>query len=491
MHSGPDATDHSAPVPSRGRRGAFAIFALTARGLQQVSTLVVTILAAGFLLPAEFGVYSLGIVFVTLIQTLTYTGFYHFVVTADGDEDAILSTTFWLIFGLATASAFVLALAAWPIAALYDAADLGPVLLLLAAIQPLAGAGAWYSAVLLRRGEVQRHVAITFAQNLAALVGGVVLLWLWQSLYALVAFRYIRVVSGTVLFAVFCAARPRRRFDRGLARRASGFSGGLYGARFLAFLSRYAGDLVLGIAFSVGEAGLYRFGARIAGGATDIVAQPMRAFALTQFGAAGRVGRPLAPVLDLFTGSLTLLTGGVAAVIVVFGADVVALFFAPAYLAGLVVAYALAARAMAAVGTVLIEPALAAANRTGAVMVFNLGFAGASVAAVVVTAPFGLAALAWGQAAVALSATLVALWMLHRTADIAVGGALRAFTLACLLIAGYGVALSVSRGWLTQALDLAGGGALAAGLVWAALLALPVLALAGRLRVFGLRAFSG
>jgi len=124
-------------------------------------------------------------------------------------------------------------------------------------------------------------------------------------------------------------------------------------------------------------------------------------------------------------------------------------------------------------------------------MVFNLGFAGASVAAVVVTAPFGLAALAWGQAAVALSATLVALWMLHRTADIAVGGALRAFTLACLLIAVYGVALSVSRGWLTQALDLAGGGALAAGLVWAALLALPVLALAGRLRVFGLRAFSG
>lgn len=43
-----------------GKRGLLAVFAFTARSLQQASTLVITLLAAHFLLPAEYGIYSLG-----------------------------------------------------------------------------------------------------------------------------------------------------------------------------------------------------------------------------------------------------------------------------------------------------------------------------------------------------------------------------------------------------------------------------------------------
>lgn len=450
-------------------------------------------LAARFLLPAEYGIYSLGVVFITLIQTLTYTGFYHFIVTSKLDDKTVLGTSFWMIFGLATAASALLAAAAFPISWLYEASELGPVLILLAAIQPVAGASAWYSAVLLRRQAINLHFTIMFLQNALALVGGVTLLWLWQSLYALVAFRYVRVLTGFVLYVVFARDKPGLRFDRTVARTATGFSGGLYGARFMNFLSRYGADLLLGYFFTTAEAGLYRFGNRVASGGIDIVAQPMRSFALTQFGAAGRKDQDLAGPLRRFVGSITLLTGIVAAILIVYARDVVAELFNPAYLAALVVTYALAVRAVTMVGSTILEPAMAAKNKTGSVMLFNTIWTGLTVASAFVAAPLGLEILAWSQATVATLASVSALFMLRRRAGIEIGGALRSMAVALAIVVLYGLALHVSwpvlAGWFGP--QVAFVYVLAAGLLWAVVAAVPVLVLGWRLRVFSLSVFSG
>lgn len=476
---------------ARRRRGKLAAFAFAAQSTQQIATMAITLLAARFLIPADYGVYTLGIVFITLIQTLTYTGFFQFIVTSPADDRSVLSTSFWLILGLSTGSAALLMAAAYPIALLYDAPELAPVLMLLAAIQPVAGISAWYTACLLRRQAMKLHFSILLAQNMTALIGGVLLLWLWQSLYALVAFRYLRVLSGAMLYVTLARARPAFGFDRTLARRATGFSSGLYGARFLNFLSAYGADLLLGLMFSTAEAGLYRFGARIAGSAVDIVAQPMRSFALTQLGAAGRDGRDLGPLLQRFTGSIVLLTGGVAAVVVVLADVTVSTLFNPAYLAGLVVTYAMAVRAVAIVGTLMLEPALAARGITGRVMIFNGIWAGLTVASVFAVAPFGLAALAWSQTAVATLSTLSALLMMKRVGGIAVGGALKALVIASGLALSYCGALALSWPVVTDIIGIEPAWSLLAGLAWATVLAVPTLLIGAALNVFSLRVFSG
>ena len=474
------------------RRGALAIFAMLARSLQQISTFVVTLLAARFLIPAEYGIYSLGIVFITLIQTLTYTGFYHFIVTSKQDDESLLATSFWMITGLAGGSALLLMLAAYPIAWIYDAPELGPVLLLLALIQPLAGAGAWFSAVLLRRGAMNLHFSIMFLQNLIAMIGGALLLWMWQSLFALVAFRYLRVVSGAVLYLILCRDRPALRFDRVLAREATSFSGGLYGARFLNFLSRYSGDLMLGLLFTTAEAGLYRFGSRVAGGAVDVISQPIRSFALTQFGAAARNDRPLEGPLRRFTGSIVLLTGGTAAVVIVLARDAIVTLFDPAYLSGLPVTYAMAVSGVIGVGTLILEPALAARAQTGRIMMFNAVWAVISIAGVFASAPFGLTAMAVMQTVLTALATLSALWMIRRATGIPVGGALRALLGAGALSVGYGLVLAFSWPHVAALAGLHGGGwGLALGVAWAAILAVPTLVLGRRIGVFTLRIFAG
>lgn len=474
---------------SKASRIGMALFAFASRSLQQVATFVITLLAARFLLPAEYGIYAIAIVFVMLIQTMTYSGFYQWIVNAKDDDDVVLGTAFWMIFGLATAASVLLAVAALPLSWAFEAPDLFPVLLALSAIQPLAGIGAWYSAALLRRGAVTTHFSIMFVQNLTALIGGSILLWSWQSLYALVAFRYLRVLTALVLYLVFSPDRPRFVFDRALSRHATRFSGGLYGARFLAFLSRYAGDLLLGLMFTTAEAGLYRFGSRVAGGATDIVAQPMRSFALTQFGAAARDGTDLADPLRRFVGSLVLLTGIVAAVVIVIGPEVVESFFNPAYMAAIGVTFAMAVRSVLNVGTLVIEPSLAARDRTGLVALFNLVWTVITILSVIGASPFGLVALAVSQAIVMLLTTLSAFFVLHRE-GIAVGGAIQSFFVASGLAVGYGLVLSVVWPLVRDAVanDAA---AYVAGFAAAACLVAVTLALGAKIRVFTLSVFSG
>lgn len=475
---------------SVGRQGGKALFAFTARSLQQAATLLITLLAARFLPPAQYGVYSLGIVFIVLVQTMTYTGFYQFILTAREDDALVLSTCFWLIVGLVSLASLVLALAAYPLEWLFHAAQFGKVLVLLALIQPLASIGAWSSAALLRRGEVTLNFTIMFAQNLIALAGGVTLLWFWHSIYALVAFRYLRVVAGAILFAALGRDWPGLIFRKDLARRATAFSGGLYGSRLLNFLARYAADLLLGMLYSPAAVGLYRFGNRVATGATDIFNQPMSNFAATQFGAAARRERDLAVPLARFAGTITLLSGIVGAVIIVFARDVIALFFQASYLPALVVTYAMALRGAATVGQMLVEPAFAALGRTTWVMMFDLVSTTISVAAIFVASPFGLEALAWTQALVVLGTTCWAFCLLRWRGHVRIGRAVRNFTGAIALSAIYGLVLyGTYRAILL--LPLNGTEILGLGFVNAAILALMVLAIAARLRVFSLQAFSG
>ena len=490
---GPATRDAAQPAAAtgtgRGRRGALAVFAFVARATQQLSTFAITLLAARFLTPADYGVYALGIVFVTLIQTLSYTGFYHFIVTAKQDDRAVEATSFWLIAGLSLAASALLALAAPQIAAILHAPELCRVLQLLALVQPVAGLGAWYSAVLLRRQQVNRHFLIMFLQNAIALMGGVLLLWWWQSLLALVAFRFLRVLSGQLLYGLLTPIRPGRGFDPALARQAMRYSGGLYGSRFLTFLQLYAGDLLLGLMFTTAEAGLYRFGNRIAGGAVEVVQQPMSNFALTQLGAAARQDRDLSGLIARFAGTMAVLTGGVAATVIVFAPTLMTEVFNPAYAAGIGVTYAMAMRAVFGLGAQLLEPALAAQHKTRLGMMFTLVFALGTVLAVLLAAPLGLGVLAWSQAGTSLLGTAAALWLLRRE-GIAIGAALRALVRALGLVLAY--ALALAEVWsAVQAGFGTGLVGLGLGLAVAAALGAVTLLLGWRLRVVSLSAFSG
>ena len=468
-----------------------ALFAFTARSLQQVSNLVITLLAARFLLPADYGIYSLAIVFIVLLQTMTYSGYYHFIVTSDEPDKEVLSTSFWMILGLSSIAAVLLMVAAWPLEWLFGAEELGMVVFLLALSQPLASFGAWASAALLREGRVTTNFSIMFCQNLVALIGGALLLWFWESLYALVAYRYLRVAAGAIMILAVGVRPPLRHFSKELARSSTTYSGGIYGSRFLSFMSRYAADLLLGLFYTTSEVGLYRFGNRVATGATDTLTQPMSSFAITQYGKVARTDRKFETVMRKFAGTLSLMTGMMAAVIVVFARDAIELFFNPAYLAALVVTFAMALRGVASTGNWLIEPTFAAVGKTGWILKYNLITSIATVVAVFAATPFGLEALAWSQAAVFLSTSVLAFYLIRKVANIPIAGAVRGFILGSALAFCYGLVLELARWEVLPLLELSDITKLICGLIFAVVIAPVVLFIGSLLRVFTLDVFSG
>ena len=480
--------EDEAKPSAMGRLAGTAGIALAANIAQQAAMLAIVLLAARYLVPAQYGVYTLAIVFVNLVQTLTYTGLFHFLVTGEGDERTILDTTFWLIVVSNALCCGVLVVVSPLMAAIFDAPDIAWVLAWLAVAQIMEGFVAWNSGVLMRRSRLRANFTAMLVQNVGALVAGVALLIAFQSLIALVAARFARIAFGVALYAFAQPTRPGLSFSGHLARRVWIYASNLYGTRALNFLSVYGADIALGLTFSTSEAGLYRFGNRLATAAMDIVGVPLRHIALARFGITGRNARATAAELKRFASTKLLLLTCAAAAIVVFVDDAVLILFQPEYAAAIGVAYALAVRGVTNTGNQFVEPIMASRGETGAVMRHHTVWTGAQILVLFAAPTLGLVGLAWAQAVIALLAS-VAAFRLIASRGIAIAPALSDMGRVVALAFGYGGAIVLIERMV--ATGFAGVPAFVLAVALSGALALALLALAARRNVFDLRIFAG
>ena len=456
---------------------------------QQIASFVITLLAAGFLSPAEYGIYTLAIVFVEFVVTLTYTGYYHFIVNSDEDDDTVLSTMFVMMVGVGVLGGSALFFGSEAIAAFFDTPELAPVLRWFGLMQPFASAIGWASAVLTRARMMRRYFLILTASNIGGMVAGCIILVMWQSLYALVAYRAIRIVIGLILFGYAIPKWPRFIFNVNMMRRATGYASGLYGSRFLNFFSRFGTDLVLAYLFTTAESGLYRFANRLATATIDIVGQPLRSYALNRFGHAAREGLSLDGIFAQFFAALVFLLGGFAITVMIFGGPLIRQFFLPEYLAALGALYALAVRGAAMAGTNLIEPVFAARKKTRIGMYHDLFWTSVMVAVIVLVSPFGFEWLAAAQALTTILTSIGALIVIRKWGEIPLRAGVFMSLRALALLACYGAALHLGWTYIEQSIS-DGRFALFIGIGFAFLLAIPTLFAAVKLRVLALSVFA-
>lgn len=465
---------------------AISVFGLTS---QQIASFIITLLAASFLSAAEYGVYTLAIVFVEFVIMLCYTGYFHYVVNEPGEDGPILSTMFWIMTGIGLAGGALLFLSAGILAQFFDAPDLAPVLRMFGLLQPFAAMIGWASAAMMRAAAMRRYFMVLIASNLGGLAAGCVVLVMWQSLFALVIYRAMRIALGLVLFAIAVPRWPNLRFDRAMALRATRYAGGLYGSRFLTFFSSFGTDLILAFLFSTAESGLYRFANRLATAAIDIVAQPLRSFALKSFGAVAREGGDLSPVFAKYLAALLFFMGAFGVTVAILGGTLVEALFQPEYLAALGAFYALTLRAAGLAGNMLVEPVFAARKNTYIGMYHNLFWTVLLLAGIVFVAPFGYESLAMMQAGLAVLTSCAALWVMSHWGAIMLRPALAATAKGLALVAVY--ALCLWLGWQAL-LSVVPEGGLAVGirLVLAICLSVPTLFAAYRFKVVDPRMFS-
>ena len=95
-----------------------------------------TVLTARYLMPAEFGIYMLAVVFAELGLVFSYSGFFHYLINSSRPDKQVSCTLFWIHLGIGTATGMILFIAAHPLAWVFKSADLAPVILVFACLQP-------------------------------------------------------------------------------------------------------------------------------------------------------------------------------------------------------------------------------------------------------------------------------------------------------------------------------------------------------------------
>lgn len=468
--------------------GGTAALSIICLSTQQASALIITLLAAGFLSTTEYGIYTLAVVFTEFVIMLTYTGFFHFVVNSEAEDDRVLSTMFWIMTFIGLVGGLILYIAAPAIARFFDTDTLAPVLKAFGIMQPFASAIGWATAALTRAGLMRRHFLSIGVSNVGALAIGAALLTTWQSVFALVAFRASRITLQCLFYGMSIPKRPKFIFDMQLMREAASYSVGLYGSSLLTFFANFGTDLVLAGLFSTAESGLYRFANRLAQATVEIVAQPYRSFALRHFGDAARSKASLAPVFAQFFGAGTLLLGGFAATLFVLGKPAVEIMFRPEYAAAIVAMQALTIRAGARVGQLIIQPVFAARKRTTPAFYYNIALTTAILGSIAIFAPMGIEALAIAQAAIQVISVPLALVVIKKWADVDTAPAMNHFYWALGLVMAYGVgAWGVWQA--TAAFNLPANWHLGASFVLAIVLATAVIGFAMRRGIVSLKMF--
>jgi O-antigen/teichoic acid export membrane protein len=226
----------------------------TGRVGQQVIHFGLTILLARLLLPEDFGLVGMVIVFTGFASLFAEFGFSSALIQRSDITDAHSSSVFWLnvLVGLLLSIGFYF-LAPF-LAAFYDVPELQPVARALAATFSVASVGIVPTALLQRHMDFKRLARIELLA--AALAGAVAIFMALEGLgvWALVAQTLLGALITVVLAFILSGWRPSLSFSHHAVAELLHFSSHLFGFKFINYWARNADNLLVGKL--IGSAGL-------------------------------------------------------------------------------------------------------------------------------------------------------------------------------------------------------------------------------------------
>lgn len=380
---------------------------MLARGLSHASTLLVMLVAARLLAPAEFGSYVLGTALVSFGMLFIYAGVYEYLLRA-GDETLHADAGFSVLLLTALVLAFVLWGGASLAARVFSSPALAWMLKLFAVI-PLAGClSAWREALFLRdERHVARYNLIVMLRDLLSLAIGLVALALDFGLGALVLWRLSPALLGWAAWRWQAPRHPHVDLGRARWREVLAYGGGITGSRLAMFAEANGVDLLLGLLLQPAAVGLYRMASRLVGSLVDLLAQPMAKLAWVQVSQAARLGQPVQRECARWHRLLLLLAWPGLAFVGLAAEPLASTVLGPRWVGTAPAITALAAAAVVRTSAFALEPLFAVAGRSLMMMQLRTIAAAFALSGVALAGLGGLAAVAWGQVAAASVGVLI------------------------------------------------------------------------------------
>lgn len=448
---------------------------LVSKIVSQIVQLAVFLVAARVLESAEFGLYAYSSAIVILLVVIAEGGWGEFVMKTEcsGEEldqigtISIISGVLVTIVGMTIAATI----------GLYFNQQWEAMLIGLFSCWFLPSSlSVVYDGLLVARGQLRKQAAIRIAAEVAGLCMTMIGLWIGWNVFSLVAGRLVTQLVSLIASAVVARWYPRLRLTWGFTREILEFSRHILSNRLIIFLRSYAGTLAIGSFLGLSEAGHYRVAERIVAAFSELIGEPARMLAWTIFRRAAVVpdadGRNIRDVGGPATTFMTILMAISAPIYLglsLVSTGLIDVVLGDKWAPAAILVAILSFKQVLLIPGYVTEPLLSLAGNIRR-MPFALLINGAiAVGLIVVLAPFGVEATAWGQCVAALISFAISTHLQSRYGGLAWGRVLRdcayvavaiAAMAATVYLLGYLAEASALRRLSILALQVVSGGAI-------------------------------
>ncbi|AQT78582.1 hypothetical protein B1R94_03960 [Mycolicibacterium litorale] len=248
------------PAPPTGRQAAWNYLVF---GLSKSSTLIMTIVAARLLDPADFGLFTLALLVVNLFDYMKDLGVGAALVQSPGQWERLAPTGLTLSAGFGVVAGASLAVFAPFGAELVHQPGLTPLIRVLAIGLTISAFSAIPAARLRRDLDFRQRIWPEFLGSAAKAVLTIALAAAGHGVWSLVYGQLVGTVLTTILYWVVARTRVAFGFDRREARNLIRYGSALTGVALLSFAMFNMDYLFIGIRRGDEQLGLYTLAYRL------------------------------------------------------------------------------------------------------------------------------------------------------------------------------------------------------------------------------------
>jgi PST family polysaccharide transporter len=227
------------------------------RAGQQLLQFGITVALARLLVPADFGLVGLILVFTGFASVFVDVGLSGAVIQRADLSERHVSTAFWLNVGAGLALSGVVAALSPLIAAFYGDPSLVELTLVMSLNFAVAGIGLVPRALIQRSMSFRRLAGIETAATAVAGTAAIVAALGGAGVWSLVVLTLTTSVITTVSLWLCSSWRPRLVVDRAALRELWGFSAGVLGFQTVNYWSRNFDNLLVGKVLGAAPLGIY------------------------------------------------------------------------------------------------------------------------------------------------------------------------------------------------------------------------------------------
>ena len=451
-----------------------ALIGVLSRASNQIAALGVVVVAARFLGPSDFGVFAIASAFVTFVRATLYSGAYEYLLKTTDPADA--AECLVVNAGLAIALTLCLLLLSTIAGGVFGSPAVGWLLAVMAPSNLISAFVAWQEAQVLRRNQIRAYYGMTTSVEIVSAIVAIALLLLGAGLGALAAQIYTRATLSAVGYVFVLRTGISLSIRPDVVRKIAKWSFSRYGSVSVTYVYQYAADILLGAFLAPAAAGLYRAASRIVTAVSDLFAQPAGLFGTTLFSAraaSGRLSGDLWPQLltaSAFIGWSVLAGLGAASKAFVL------VFLGPQWAAAAAIMpiFCIARAAQILVSVTI--PLLVAYDRNTPILIVQSAASVLLIAALCVTAPFGVEAAALTVTVLSLMTTTAYMGLAVQLHPGAQRSLLQNLPLVLLPVAGTAAASALAQkllsGWGMAGISVVLLTTIAGALVWGGFLLL-------------------